>query len=378
MAKPVKPTPDFPLTPHKNGQFCKKIGGKILYFGTDPDAALRKYNGMVEALKDLPAGSLRSAIDRYVASRRLRQESGRLSDRHVKDIDGTLASLAETIGPARPLAALQSEDYARWRARRAKGKKGKPLGPVALGGHVTRVRAFLNWAKREKLISDLPPEGLEKPSRRELRLARAARGSLMFEPAELQLLLKHADPRMRAMIYLGLNAGLNCEDIARLCTHHLQASSNGVFWFRYARNKTGIQREAPLWPETQAALEAVIREGDDVVFRTKYGNPWTIKNESGSGSPVSARFTKLCQNLGIHKPGRGFGSLRHNCETIGGEAGDQAAIDYIMGHSADSDDISAVYRERMKPSRLFKVVKHIRRWALRVKKPKPVSAVMAH
>ena len=314
--KPVKPYPEFPLTPHSSGQFCRKVNGKILYFGTEPVKALAKWEATKDALQEAPPGSLQATVDRFMASRRQMQAEGKLSDRHVKDLDGTLASLVHTLGPGRPLAGLQSEDYARWRAARSRNRKakGKKIGPVAMGGHITRVRTFLNWAVKHKLIAALPPEGLEKPTRRELRLARAERGSLMFEPAELRLLLKHADPRMRAMIYLGLNAGFNCEDVARLRTHHLKAAGNGVLWSFYARHKTGIARGAPLWPETQAALKAVIKEGDDVVFRTKYGNPWTIKNASGSGSPISARFTKLCQNLEIHKPGRGFGALRHNCE----------------------------------------------------------------
>jgi hypothetical protein len=33
----------FPLTLHKTGQFCKKIKGKLYYFGTDKKAALERY-----------------------------------------------------------------------------------------------------------------------------------------------------------------------------------------------------------------------------------------------------------------------------------------------------------------------------------------------
>jgi hypothetical protein len=33
----------FPLTLHKTGQFCKKIKGKIYYFGTDKKTAFNRY-----------------------------------------------------------------------------------------------------------------------------------------------------------------------------------------------------------------------------------------------------------------------------------------------------------------------------------------------
>ncbi len=33
----------FPLTLHSTGQFCKKIKGKLYYFGTDKKLALQRY-----------------------------------------------------------------------------------------------------------------------------------------------------------------------------------------------------------------------------------------------------------------------------------------------------------------------------------------------
>ena len=47
MKKPAKPTPDFPLFPHSNGQWGKKIKGRLRDFGTwsDPQAALAQFLG---------------------------------------------------------------------------------------------------------------------------------------------------------------------------------------------------------------------------------------------------------------------------------------------------------------------------------------------
>lgn len=51
-AKPRKPYRDFPLFPHANGSWCKKIKGKLVFFGgwSDPHAALEKYMAEREAL----------------------------------------------------------------------------------------------------------------------------------------------------------------------------------------------------------------------------------------------------------------------------------------------------------------------------------------
>jgi len=172
--KPAKPYPDFPLFPHACGQWAKKIGGKMYYFGVwgNWQAALRKYHVFLDG----PPSSLKAAIGRYLEAQHRLQQAGEVTLRHYKSIEWPLARLSNTIGPTKAIARLGSEDYGAWRAHLSKTN-----GPVSLGNHIRRVRAFLNWCKRERIISELPPgDSLKKPRRAVLRKARAAQGSKMF------------------------------------------------------------------------------------------------------------------------------------------------------------------------------------------------------
>ncbi len=56
VRKPGKPSPDFPLFAHNNGQWAKKIGGRIHYFGPwrNPQAALRAYHAYIKGPPNEP------------------------------------------------------------------------------------------------------------------------------------------------------------------------------------------------------------------------------------------------------------------------------------------------------------------------------------
>ena len=173
--KPDRPYPDFPLFPHANGQWAKKINGRMADFGpwSDWQGALRKYH----ALKDGPPRSLRACVDKYLESRQRLHVLGEIGTRNYKDMERTLNQLAGLIDAIKAVPSLTSEDFGIWRAHLAKTN-----GPVALGNHIMRVRAFLNWCKRERIITELPPgDTLKKPSRQK-NIERAAILSRCLKP----------------------------------------------------------------------------------------------------------------------------------------------------------------------------------------------------
>ena len=185
----------------------------------------------------------------------------------------------------------------------------------------------------------------------------------MFEATDVRALIEGASPQLRAMILLGVNCGFGNSDCGTLPRAALDLVGG---WVNYPRPKTGITRRCPLWPETVAALRAVLAdrrepldaEDAGLVFLTVTGRSWA---KDTSDAPISKEMRKLLDALGL-KGNRNFYALRHTFETIGGEAKDQVAVDYIMGHSRD--DMASVYRERISDARLKAVSDHVRAWAL--------------
>jgi hypothetical protein len=89
--KPGKPYPSCPLTVHPNGQWCKKIRGKVHFFGvwSDPDAALANY---LRVAADLHAGREPASVssrevtvkemgNAFLASQRERVSTGQIGGR---------------------------------------------------------------------------------------------------------------------------------------------------------------------------------------------------------------------------------------------------------------------------------------------------------
>ena len=121
-----------------------------------------------------------------------------------------------------------------------------------------------------------------------------------------------------------------------------------------------------------------------MVFLTRLGRPWrrndveiskpeeaeaTAANDTEKmnvsirqDDPIAKEFTKLLKRLGLHRPGLGFYGLRRALETIGGDTGDQVAVDAIMGHVPAASDMSAVYRQRVSDARLLALTEHVHRW----------------
>ncbi len=390
--KPDKPHKDFPLYPHANGQWAKKVRGVTRLFGpwADPQAALDKWLAQRD---DLLAGreprvtgeglTVVSLVNQFLESKEKQKNTGELTERSFEDYDLICGKIIDVFGRNRVVTDLRADDFERLRAELAKGRGANPrgCGPVTLASVIGRARVVFNYASKNSLIERpiVFGEGFKKPSRRILRRERNKKGPRMFKAKEIRAMLRIATRQLKAMILLGINAGLGNNDCALLPLSALDLEKG---WMDYPRPKTEVQRRAPLWPETVKALREVLehrrepkeKEHADKVFITKYGFPWLSKGKAKRDNPVSKETAKLLKELGIHRPGSGFYTLRHTFKTIGEESGDPIATEHIMGHAEDPDDMGDVYRERMTKKRLFKVARHVRKWLFNRKPSRKVSS----
>jgi integrase len=381
--KPAKPYPDFPLFPHATRRWAKKIRGKLYYFGSwkdGPDAALIRYLAEKDALfagrKPRPQDerfTVKDLCNKFLKSKRRLVDAGEMKQRTLDEYESVTDRIIEAFGRERAVEDLRPEDFEQLRARLAPG-----WGPVTLTNVMQRIKSVFKYASDNVLIPRpvVYGQGFKRPSQKMLRKARNEKGPRMFEAHEIRDMLKgalvvgkdgpelvRAGAQLRAMILLGINCGFGNNDCGSLPLTALNLERG---WVNFPRPKTEVARRCPLWPETiEAIQEALARRpvpkteaAKELVFVTKFGDSWT---KDTIDNPISKETRKLLDQLGING-NRNFYALRHTFETIAGETDRQTAVDFIMGHAPKSDDMSAVYRERISDERLQAVTDYVRQW----------------
>lgn len=353
--KPPKPYSSFPLFAHSNGQWAKKIRGKLYYFGTwdCPSEAAELYRSTREAIEsgrnavEPETISLIRAIDQFLIYKRGLVESNELSLSTWKEYRRSCLRICKYINRDVACESLTSQMFVDLRAGIAEEFKS----PKSLKNELTRIKVFLRWVYQSRTVGQpLPYElALKPPSMRVLRNAKS--GNQLFTSQEIRLLLKSASGYLKPAILLGINSGFGNRDVCELQWTHLSDSL-----VRFPRNKTGVERTSWLWPETSAAL-AELRETSqsEWVCCGRFGQ--CLVTTTGN-TPIAHEFRELMSTCGLE--GRGFYCLRRTYRTVADEQGDQPAIMHTMGHEDRS--MNGVYRQIVSPDRLRSIAEYVRIW----------------
>jgi hypothetical protein len=158
-ARPAKPRADFPLFPHRNGRWAKKVRGKFCYFGKwvdDPkgEAALKRW---LDQKDDLLAGrtprtscdelTLRELCNRFLTAKQQQLEAGDIASRSFADYLRTCGTIVGAFGATRLVDDLATDDFQSLRANLA-----KRYGVHRLGNEVQRTRTVFKFGYEAGLI----------------------------------------------------------------------------------------------------------------------------------------------------------------------------------------------------------------------------------
>jgi len=321
MACPILPTlpyPDFPLRPHRNGQWYKSVWNRRLhkseqfYFGpwAGDSAGQRAMNdpvfGWLARQHAIRAGidnvrvqqappdamTLGELMARFLAFKRSKVAAGELSlltlDGYLKEVQAFVAFQKASM----PAALLRPEHFSAYAQHLLSERK---LGRFARKRTITYINTFLRYGAKNGWFA-MPSTGTEwvtpATDPDAMRLARARAGikdyaERIVSGKELDQLLERSQPAFRAMILLGVNCGLGPADLGRLRWNHLDLRRRRL---NYPRPKTGTMRRGCLWKKTCRALKrvrtlkwnrvALEREGETaLVFITRKGLPYYRETE---------------------------------------------------------------------------------------------------
>ena len=402
--KTAKPRKDFPLTAHhRTGQWCKKVRGKIYYFGKldDPDAALKKWveqkdyllAGLVPPSRvklppatapenafgstEVDALLLRDLANHYLCNSEERLEQGEIQTATFLDRSEACARLFDFFDRNLAVESLTPIDFAAFKSYLATAKKRrkhqggrkltkKKVSLLTLRNRIRDSRAIFNWGYENGLFQTPPNElwrkSFELPDGSAITREANEKSIEPLTSTGLRSMLDHASPMVKTLLLLGINGGLGNTDVSRIERRHL---SSDFTWLNLPRKKTGKPRKIPLWPETTQAVLAFLGKASsrkklkqtDRLLISASGKELTTKR---SKDLVGQAFSRLAKRLKIHRPGVNFYQLRHLFQTIGDETGDLVAVSFLMGHAEQS--MSDAYRNMPSTERLFRVTEHIRKW----------------
>jgi len=151
----------FPLTLHPTGQYCKKIKGKIRYFGTDKKQALEKYldqatylHGCQKSMQIAPNGkmTLKELCDLYLQYQRSKVFANELTPKHHNDQISSVSKLMSFLGQGRKIESISTLDLQNYK-RRLQGVYGSVH---RLNLHISVMKAMFHWARRNDVLETIP------------------------------------------------------------------------------------------------------------------------------------------------------------------------------------------------------------------------------
>ena len=357
------------LTLKQGKYWAKKIRGKVHYFGTDYDTAIKEYLRQKPYLESgvsppLDQVTIANLLNSFLSHRKARLDAGSLSKRTYDDYVEVCDLIVGAISKQHAIATLTVEHFEAVRKGLQKAKNKKSVSIKRFDIRLGYARTIFRFAAIDNRLIDrqLPfQSALASVPDKELRKHRQSKPKRSLTAEEINQVLGLADSKFKSIVLLGINGALNNSDIKTLRLDHAKAAIKSG-QLEYPRAKTHFLRVTPLWPETIEAIKAAIKDRAKLkrpeLFLDSLGKPYS--NLSGYDL-ISQTFYRYLKRMNLYKAGKNFGAIRTTFSNVGKEVGDDLALKALMGHS-DGSTLYENYADGVYVERLRKITNHVRRW----------------
>ena len=361
--------------------YSKRIKGRVVYFGNVAKvtraeaerAYLRKLESLESGTEEASpnAATLADLYNQFFYEQKKKHANGEIVYRTLKDYESAVKLLSKTTPLTTRLEKLNATHFKRMRDKIILTNAGKKRSPVAANAILGNCRTIFKFASRDNFLIDRPlpcESAFRKISAKVVRKHRARQAPRLLEPEEITQLIDLADINYKPVFWLAINGGYNNSDLKNLTLNNLGGLNEGVI--DYAREKTGIRRTTPLWPETVEALSKWLAQRPDVehdfVFVSlqrgpRFGTP--LLGDEERKCRLSSTMERYCKKLGSDGPGKNFGAFRSTFADVGTQVADDATVKACMGHLDGSVLYTNYARQKYIP-KLKKVTDHVREWLL--------------
>ncbi len=344
--KPKRPD-GCPLYPNNNGTWCANLAGKRRSFGgwSDLPAALRKYemakakllmgedpfDKSAQPSKRTSSKTIGDIVDRFTKAKKEDHKRGLITARTLKQVTYEIGRFKDQHGRV-SISSLTPE---KWSQIGQSFPENWSLG--MFNTRVKIVRSCFNYAMDAGWIEPMRYGKFCVVKQGVLKKHKAKKPQKLYTPEEILKILEFCSDDLKACILLTLSTGMGGTDLSLLRMSDIE---NGFIVGR--RNKTQVERKAPLWPEVAALLAKLDRADDECLFRTQRGLPLVGAMEHSNNYQSS--FKRACVRAGVDN--RGPYLLRSITQTICEQANvplASLATSKIMGHKRA--EISETYRK---------------------------------
>lgn len=340
--------PRLELTKHSTGQWKKKIGRKVYYFGTDYAEAVKRYHSMMVGQPRLvvrpPSGGMTVShlVGLWMATQRSRVDQGLIRPVTLSQYGEVCDLIVHLLdGGDRLVSSLRPTDFSVWLNR-----VSAIWGLCRRKTFVTNVRSIFRWG-HDNGLCDMPRFGTEfvPPPSSLFREVRRGTDRVMSGDT-IRRLLAASTYYLYPAVLLGINGGMGNNDVAQLTWSDIRDGVVDVL-----RPKTRVRRVIPLWPETLASLP---KRASGPILRTRRG---TALGRSSGSDPLAMACINACRGIDLDNS---FYDLRHTFRTVADSFPDVAAVDLVMGHETRTT-AGVYYVGERDVDRCRAVVEHVRR-----------------